>query len=245
MKVRGERQCQDCGSRWSYYETGDVSCPDCGSIRSVSVDDDRKRHTDAPAELDLTPYRSALADDEDVSTFASDLERDCRTYLRRRGFVNAGELRPLDDQFLAVHELLTAVTDYTRDRRVGVDYGAAGDDAVEGYLISLVAGADAGERPAPDEVPDPMTAARGLAYATAIDAYRDEVATYLDDNPDEQGRRLLGRIRDQTKRVDALDGDVSPSEVERLVRACRDLQSYLSGDEPALTTATARLDHLP
>jgi DNA-directed RNA polymerase subunit RPC12/RpoP len=39
MKIRGERECKDCGARWSYYETGSVSCPECGSRRSVGVDD--------------------------------------------------------------------------------------------------------------------------------------------------------------------------------------------------------------
>lgn len=244
MKVRGERECQDCGTRWSYFETGDVSCPDCDSLRSVAVDEERTRHTDAPADLDLTPYRSALADDADPSTFATNLERDCRTYLRRRGFVHAGDLRPLDDRYLAVRELLTAVVDYDRDRKVGVDYGVDSDD-VERYLLSLVAGADAGERPTIDEVPEPMTAARGLAYATAVDDYREEVATYLDDHPDEGARRVLGRIRDQTRRVEALDGDVPPATVETLVRACRDVHSYLDGDEEALAAATDRLDSLP
>lgn len=243
MKVRGERECQNCGARWSYFETGDVSCPDCGSLRSVAVEEERTRHTDAPADVDLTPYRSAIADDADPSTFARDLERDCRTYLRRRGFVHAGDLRPLDDRYLAVRELLTAVVDYERDRRVGVDYGADDDD-VERYLLALLAGADAGERPAPEDVPGPMAAARGLAYATAVDDYREEVATYLQDRPDEAARRVLGRIRDQTRRIQALDGDVPPATVETLVRACRDLQSYLAGDETALAAATDRLDRL-
>ena len=242
MKVRGERECRSCGARWSYFETGEIACPDCGSLRSVAVGSDRRRHTDAPADLDLTPYRNAVAD-EGLEAIGADLERDCRAYLRKRGFIHAGELRTLDDAFLAVHELLTAVADYRRDRRVGVDYGAD-EDAVEAYLLSLLAGADRGERPEPGSVPAPMTAARGLAYATAVDDYREEVATYLDDEPDPATRRVLGRIRDRAKRISALDGDVAPGEVEPLVRACRDLHGYLAGDEAALATATNRLDRL-
>lgn len=244
MKVRGERECQSCGTRWSYYETGEVACPDCGSLKSVSVSDDRERHTDAPADLDLSPYRNVLAEDGDLVDVADDLERDCRAYLRRRGFIHAGELRPLDDRYLAVYELLAAVRDYSRDRQMGVAYGGVDDDAVEHYFVSLVGGADQGDRPAPDEVPAPLTAARGLAYARAIDSYREEVATYLDDTPDGDARRVLGRIRDRVKRVDALDGDVPPGDVETLVRACRDLQAYLAGDEGALASAEDRLDRL-
>jgi uncharacterized Zn finger protein (UPF0148 family) len=243
MKVRGERECQSCGARWSYYETGDVACPDCGSLRSVATEDDRKRHTDAPAALDLTRYQTAVAEDEPLDSFATDLQRDCRAYLRRRGFIHAGELRPLDDRFLAVHELLTAVADVERARRMGGGY-STGDDAVERYLVALLADIDDGERPSPDEVPAPLTPARGLAYATALGEYREEVATYLDDEPDPAGRRLLGRIRDHVKRVEALDGDVPPGEVEVLVRAFDDLYSYLTGDESALATARERLDGL-
>jgi DNA-directed RNA polymerase subunit RPC12/RpoP len=31
MKIRGERECTDCGTRWSYYDTASVECPQCGS----------------------------------------------------------------------------------------------------------------------------------------------------------------------------------------------------------------------
>lgn len=244
MKVRGERECQACGTRWSYYETGEVTCPDCGSLRSVAVDDDRRRHTDAPADLELSRYRSAVADDEPVESFATDLEQDCRAYLRRRGFIHAGELRPLDDTYLAVRELLAAVTHYQYDRRVGSDYRAGDEAAFDRYLVSLLAGVENGERPAPAEVPAPLTTARGLAYASALDDYREEVATYLDDDPDPAGRRVLGRVRDHVKRIEALDGDVPPEEVETLVRAALDLHAYLTGDESSLATAQQRLDDL-
>lgn len=244
MKVRGERECQSCRTRWSYYETGEVTCPDCGSPQSVSTNDDRRHHTDAPATLDLSRYRTALADDEDVTAFATDLQKDCRAYLRRRGFINAGTLRPLDDEYLTVLELLTAVTDYSRDRRVGADYSAGDTDAADRYIVTLLTTLDGGERPVPEEVPAPFAATRGLAYVTAVDDYRDEVSTYLDDDPDPPGRRVLGRIRDHVKRIEALDGAVEPDEVERLVRACNDLQRYLAGDETALASAEDRLDSL-
>ena len=247
MKLRGERECKTCGTRWSYYETGEATCPDCGSLRSVGVEDDRKRHTDSPGELDLTPYRAAVADDDAIEDVADDVERDCRAYLRKRGFIHAGELRPLDDTFLAVQELRAAVADYGRDNRVGIERGDRGDGDAERYLLRLLGGADEGDRPAPENVPESLTAARGLACATAVEAYREDVATYLDDKQDSAARRVLERIRDQEKRLSALDGNVAPTEAERLVDACRDLHEYLTGEgdpERSLAAATERLDRL-
>jgi len=248
MKLRGERECKNCGERWSYYETGEAACPDCGSLRSVGVEEERKRHTDNPVELDLSGPRSAVGDDADIVDVADDVEKTCRSYLRKRGFIHGGELRTLDDTYLAVQELRTAVADYGRDRAVGVDHGTVGNDAAEHYVLSLLAGAAEGDRPPVDEVPESMTAARGLAYARAVEEYREDVATYLEDNPDPEARRVLERIRDHEKRHSALDGDVSPEEAEALVRACRALHRALTEDgeaaERALEDARAELDDL-
>lgn len=244
MKIRGERECKNCGTRWSYYETGEATCPDCGSLRSVAVEDERRRHTDSPAELDLTAQRSALADGADIDDVAEDIEEDCRAYLRKRGFISGGDLLPLDDTYLAVQELRTAIADYSRDRRMGVERSEFDEEDAERYLLSLINGAENGDRPAPADVPDALTPARGLAYATAVEAYRDDVATYLDDEPDPEGQRILERIRDQEKRLQALDGDVPPETAETLVEACRALERYLDGEEGALVEAEQRLDAL-
>lgn len=244
MKIRGERECKSCGTRWSYYETGEASCPDCGSLRSVAVEEERRRHTDSPAELDLSAARSALADDADLVDVAEDVESACRAYLRKRGFIRGGDLLPLDDRFLVASELRAAIADYGRDERVGVDRGDFGSEDAERYLLTLLGGADGGERPEPDAVPDSLTAARGLGYAGAVEAYREDVATYLDDEPDAEGQRVLERIRDQQKRLDALDGDVAPETAESLVDACRALERYLNGDADALAEARRQLDAL-
>jgi len=246
MKFHGERECKDCGTRWSYYETGEATCPDCGSLRSVAVEDERKHHTDSPVTLDLNPCREAVGEGTDITELADEIGEECRRYIRKRGFIHAGELRPLDDTFLAAQELRAAIADERRDQRVGADRSDRDDDAVERYLLSLLAGADEGERPAPDEVADSLTEARGLACATAVEAYREDVSTYLEDDPDPDGRRVLDRIRDHEKRLSALDGDVPPTEAERLVAACNDLHRYLTGDgaDPsvAIESATERLE---
>ncbi|MFB6108664.1 MAG: hypothetical protein ABEJ82_07470 [Haloplanus sp.] len=231
MKVRGQRECRECGGRWSYYETGSVACPACGSLRSVGVGE-RALHTDAPVELDLTTYRDA-ADEDALAAHADDLKSDLRRYVHRRGFVDGGDLEPLDDAFLVAHELKHAVDVYARSR------DPSDDERL--YVFDLLRGADAGERPAPDRVPEGMEAARGLGYARALDDYRRDVASWLDEHPDDAARRTLGTLDERVKRIEALQGEVAPAEVERLVSAAREVGEYLAGEESALARAQSRL----
>jgi uncharacterized Zn finger protein (UPF0148 family) len=235
MKVRGQRECQSCGHRWSYYETGSVACPACESLRSVGVDD-RHLHTDAPATLDLSPYRTAWAEDR-LTDAVDDCKSDLREYVRKRGFVAGGDLRPLDDAVLAAHELLQVMDLYGRTGRTRDP-----SDADERYLLALLRGADEGERPPPEAVSTAWTEARGLAYANAVDDYRRDAAEWLDDHPDPEARRTLGTIHERVKRIEALQGDVSPAEAESLVRATREVGRYLiDGEESSLAAARERL----
>jgi hypothetical protein len=237
MRVRGRRECRDCGRGWSYYETGSVECPACGSLRSVGVDE-RTRHTDAPVSLDLSAHRRAV-DAGRLSDVASELKRDLRGYRNRRGFIRGGELRPLDGTFLAATELLYAVDVLAR-----ADDAEVTDDE-EFYLLDLLRGADAGERPAAADVPESMRAARGLAVAEAVDDYRRETVAWLDDNPDPEARRLLGTVSEYVKRTRALGGDVPFDTSEALLTATQDVSRALrTGDETALATARTRLDRL-
>ncbi|MFC6989111.1 hypothetical protein ACFQJD_11055 [Haloplanus sp. GCM10025708] len=232
MRVRGHRECNDCGRQWSYYDTGRVECPNCGSLRSVGVDE-RTFHTATPVSLDLSSHRDAF-DGGDPTDLADDLKSDLREYVRQRGFVDAGDLADLNDAFLAAHELLQAIDVYARAR------DPSDDDRL--YVLSLLRGADAGERPAPDDVPESMAAARGLGYADAVEAYRSDAVDWLDENPDPAGRTALGTVSERVKRVQALEGDVSPRDAERLVTATREIATYLrEGDEAALASARDRL----
>ncbi|MFB6130726.1 MAG: hypothetical protein ABEJ28_07905 [Salinigranum sp.] len=235
MKIRGARRCQDCGREWSYYETGEVACPTCGSLRSVGVDE-RTTHTDSAAELDLSPHRSAF-EETPRREFAGDLKSTLREYRRRRGFISGGDLLELDDTYLAASELLHAADVYARLRDPS--------DEVRLYVMALLGRADRGERPAAGDVPDAMTAARGLGYVEAVGAYRRELSTWLDDHPDPAASEVLGTVREHTKRVEALQGDVPPEEVEAIVRAVRDVSRALrEDDESALAGAQDRLARL-
>jgi uncharacterized Zn finger protein (UPF0148 family) len=232
MKIRGRRECQNCGHRWSYYETGRVACPDCESRQSVGVDD-RTLHTDSPATLDLTPYRTATAEDR-LADVVDDCKRDLRAYIRSRGFIDGGRLRPLDETVVAAAELLQVVDAFDRRR--------SPTDADHAYLLALLRGADRGERPGPSAVTEPLAPARGLGDAEAVGAYRRDLLAWLDEHPDGAARRTLGTIHGRVKRVEALQGDVPPTDAESLVAAARDVGTHLrDGDEAALADATDRL----
>lgn len=234
MKVRGTRECQACGTVWSYYDTGSVTCPDCGSLRSVGVDD-RTRHTDAATDLDLTDHSLAIGDADGIPREAvDDLKRDLRAYLRKRGFVHGGELRPLDDTYLAAGELLQAIDVYHRLREP--------TEVDRLYLLDLLSGAANGDRPAPEDVPENLRAARGLAYARAIDEFRDDFVAFLEDDPHPAARAVVGAVRDRARRVEALQGDVDSASVERLVTAIREVvRDVRNEDEGALARARDRV----
>lgn len=240
MRIRGERECTDCETRWSYYETGSVECPTCGSLRSVGVDE-RTEHTASPATLDLSTARNRLdsAGDDAAETRAA-AERaaaDCRAFVRRRGFIDAGRLQELDETYLAATELRHVAEELARTMRVS--------DAEEAYFLTLLGGADRGERPDPNEVPGSLRAARGLAAAEAVSEYRREVGTYLDDHPDSDAAGAFGTLAEHVKRVEALDGDVDTDLAERIVRVAQELSRYLrEDDEMALVAARDRLSRL-
>jgi predicted RNA-binding Zn-ribbon protein involved in translation (DUF1610 family) len=232
MDIRGERKCTACGARWSYYETGEIACPDCGSLRSVGVDE-RRTHTAGTATLDLTPVRLDI-DAEPTRKLAGRASDLTREYVKTVGFIDAGELRPLSETYVGACEL----------RRVGstVSHLLRLDEEEELYFLELLRGVDSGERPAPDAVPTTFRPERGLSITAAVDAYLTDLRRVLGDR--EPGvDRVLSRVTAERKRIEALEGDVEPREAERLLDTVQDLGEYLrAGDETALTRALDRID---
>ena len=231
MEIRGERECSACGHRWSYYETGGVTCPECGSHRSTGVGE-RAEHTAGTGGFDLTPVREAV-DEESLAAVAEDAADRAADYVRQAGFVHAGDLQPLDDTYLSAVELRRVGT--TLARRLQVT------DEEELYFLTLLRGGDQGERPEPEAVPDSLRAERGLAVAAAVDAYVSDLRR-VPGEPEPAVGEVLSRLRAHRKRIEALDGDVAPEESERIVRTVRDLGTYLTADdETALARARSRL----
>jgi uncharacterized Zn finger protein (UPF0148 family) len=236
MKIRGQRECKDCGTRWAYYETGNVECPSCGSLRSVGVEDDRTLHTANPRSLNLTPARDELEEGKPLRQVAETAADIAGEFTRGYGFIDAGELQPLSDRYLSAMELRHVGSELSRRRAV--------DEPEEYHLLSLLQG-DVAERPDPSEVPDSLQAARGLAYATAVESYRADLRQYLEEHPDENVAEVLGPLDNHVKRAQALDGDIPPKDAEVLVEAVRGLWRYLvEDDETALVTAEDRLHRL-
>lgn len=235
MKIRGQRECRECGTRWSYYETGAIGCPDCDSLRSRGVDE-RTEHTSAPVTLDLAPARS-MVESEGLSAALDDAVDRCREFIRQTGFIHAGELEPLSETFLAANELSYAAREANRAMRIG--------DDEELYLLTLLRGADDDRRPDSTAVPRSMRAARGLAYAAAIDAYQRDLRTFLETHPDQTAQSVFSTIEEHVRRIEALDGEVDPKTAERLVVATHETSEYIrTGAETQLVTAQDRLDEI-
>ena len=232
MRIRGRRECQSCGSHWSYYDTGEISCPECGSPVSVGIGD-RDEHTDDPVEFDLAPVREAVdeAPREEVAERAAALARE---YCRRTGFVNAGELVALSGVALAAAELREVGSTVARGLRL--------TEAEETYYLRLLRGADAGDRPPVDAVLAAFRAERGRAVADTVGAYQDDLRRVVEE-PEPAVASVLSTVRTHRKRIEALDGDVPVRETEALVRAVRDVGRYLNdGDEAALARASERFE---
>lgn len=230
MKLRGRRECTGCGTHWSYFETGGVECPNCGSVRSVALDESAAQHTAGGGELDLADARRAV-DERPLGEVAELAAESCRAFLVDRGFIDGGELRALDDVTVAAAELRQVADRVKRSMNPDAD--------AEWYLLALLRGASDGERP--DEVPEAYRAARGMAIASAVERYRIDVSRYLDEHPDPDARQALGTLRDHLRRVEALEGDVPVEHADQLLAAARAIGGSLRGDEAALDRAE---DHL-
>jgi len=235
MKVRGRRECKSCGTTWSYYDTGDAACPECGSLHSVGLDDERALHTATAATLELTPIRNAI-DSDPLRRLTERAGDRAVEFTRGYGFIDTGQLQPLDDTYLAAMELRYVAAEL--HRRLDVS------DEEEWYFTELLR-ADDGHRPNPEDVPSSVRAARGLAYANAAREYRSDLRTYLDEHPDPSVTGMLERLSNHIRRVRALDGDVPPRESESLVAAARAIgRDRIDDGEGALSVAEKHLDGL-
>lgn len=230
MEIPGERECSACGERWSYYETGEIRCPVCGSPRSVSAGPSAE-HTAGATEFNLSPVRATI-DERPLREVADEAGDAAGEYLASAGFVEAGELQPLGTEYVAAAEL----------RRVGRTAGRLRTlaDEEETYLLALLRDADRSERPAPEAVPATFHPERGLAVAASVDAYLSDLRRVRE--PEGRLARIISELRTQQKRIEALDGNVDPATAEPVLEAARQLSDAVDGDESALERAATALD---
>lgn len=232
MEIRGQRLCQACSTEWSYYETGSVACPSCGSLRSVGRDDERQLHTDTPTTLPLATFRARIAE-EPVTSYADDLKSELREYTRKRGFINGGELQPLDDRYLTARTLLHTVDMLARRQDVS--------PAAELYLLSLY-------ETLTDDTADNNSAAESTTTTTAdipagdSDADTigsDRLDSTADSNPDELELAAATVPSD----LRAAWGGAAAEAVDDY---CRDLRTWLDAtpDAAAATTLSQLRDHV-
>lgn len=222
MEVRGIRECKDCGTQWSYYETGSPECPECGSMHSVGIGE-RRAHTDRPAELDLEGALDALAD-ERYREAGDAADETARQYVLRRGFVSGGDLRSLTDAYLVAHE----VRHVAHHLRRSMTTGLGGEDVDLEYVKRLFEAANEGSRPPAEAVPEAMTGPRGLAVADAVSDYHDALKSWVDttdvavdiDGPLEQ-------VDNHVRRIQALEGTVEPEQADQLLEAVRAIGTFL------------------
>jgi hypothetical protein len=115
-------------------------------------------------------------------------------------------------------------------------------DEEELYFLSLLRAGAERTRPPSEEVPESLWPERGLAIAAATDAYVSDLRRLRSD-PEPAVAEGLSSVRARRKRIEALDGDVDPTDAEAVVRTVRDLSAYLrEGDETALARAGERLN---
>ncbi|SIR23275.1 hypothetical protein SAMN05421858_1925 [Haladaptatus litoreus] len=237
MKIRGTRECQNCGTQWSYYDTGSVTCPTCESMQSVGLEDDRVQHTDSAITLDLTEAQEAVDERplREVSTLVADTARE---YVTKRGFIKGGELQPLDDTYLVAQELRHIADVFSRALEIS--------DDEELYFLSLLRGAEAGERPATMDVPDSLHEVRTLADSESLREYHDEMGEWVREHDvSREGRNTLETLGEHIRRARALEGGLDIDTADALVSSARDLARYFrEGDEDALVSTRDTLGRI-
>jgi hypothetical protein len=194
--------------------------------------DEPTEHTATDTTLDVTAVQANVGEKplRNLAKQAADLARE---YTAKAGFIDAGELQPLDDTVLVAAEL----------RRVGATLGHVMQiaDEEELYFLELLRSANGGDRPDSEAVPETLAPERGLAVTASVDAYLTDFRRAFPDR-ERSVTNVLSSVRTHRKRIEALDGDVDPAEAEQLVRTVRDLSDYVrEDDETALSRALERL----
>jgi len=212
MEIRGKRECLDCGRSWSYFETREPECPDCGSLRSRATEGAKQDTAGAVEVKDvLTRFGG------DFESALRETEEKCREYTSRTGFVEGGELRPPEVEYVMSCEIKHAANELLRETRDITD-------AEHAYVVSLVKGIGGDEPPSPADRPDSLDAVHNLAVAETVKEYAKETTRYLQDRELTDGR--IEKARDLARRTQATDG--TENDAVKGLRILRDLYEDLT-----------------
>jgi len=213
MEIRGERECLDCGETWSYFDTREPECPECGSLRSRAVEDAAE---DTAGAVETGDLLTRLGGDFDAAL--EEAEERCREYTSRAGFVRGGELLPPEPVYVMTCEI----------KHIAAEFAGAREPTEEEreYVVALVEGVESGEPPSPDERPGSLDAAHNRAVAETVEEYAKEISSYLRSVGEKDADGRVEEARDLAKRTQATDGDADDA-VEGL-RLLRDVYEELS-----------------
>lgn len=190
MEIRGKRRCLDCEATWNYFETGGVSCPECGSIRSEATSGEEK-DTSGPG-LDTSDLIGKFGSDfREALGEAADR---CRSYVSRQGFIEAGDLRPPEARYVMAAEIVEI------EGLPGLEFG----DGERRYVVDLVRGLRTGDPP--DERPESLDAAHNLALARTAEKYIRDLRRYA-RSEDVDMPRVVEEAREAVKRTQATEGE--------------------------------------
>jgi hypothetical protein len=211
MEIRGERECLDCGETWSYFETREPACPECGSLRSRALEDAETDTAGAVETGDLVTrfggeFEEALEEAEDR----------CREYTARTGFVRGGELLPPEPAYVMACEVKHVAGEFVGAREP--------TDEERSYVVELVEGVETGEPPSPEARPKSLDSAHNRAVAETVEEYAKELSRYLESLGSADSR--VEEARDLAKRTQATDGDAD--DAVKGLRLLRDAYEELS-----------------
>jgi hypothetical protein len=211
MEIRGKRECLDCGETWSYFDTREPACPECGSLRSRAVEDADEDTGGAVETGDLLTRFGG-----EFEEALEEAEERCREYTSRAGFVEGGELLPPEPTYVMACEVKHVAAEFVGAREPTDDERA--------YVVALVEGVEKGKPPSPDERPASLDAAHNRAIAETVEEYAKEISSYLRSVGKTDGR--VEEARDLAKRTQATDGEADDA-VDGL-RLLRDVYEELS-----------------
>jgi hypothetical protein len=229
MQFTGHRRCKQCASEWSYFETGSVSCPECGAIKSTGIGGPEP-HTAQHTSLELAPYWEVT--DEEVRIESDKIRRAVTEFLSEYGFIKGGDFLPLHDEVLAAGEL----------RHAAYRYNTLGDpsEEVEHYLLGLLRAVMGESRPT--SPPDVLKQARGRGTADILEQFLRDMRQWTQARAATELMPIRESFRTHLHRIQALEGDVDPVVLSRLIQSARAVQQYIAReDQQSLSKAR---DHL-